>query len=303
MGPSKQIAGSFFIQIANEMTYRIAFHLLKRTISDWNDHKVPQLGAALAYYSILSLGPLLLLALAIAALIFGQDAAHGRIIAEIDDMVGHEGARAIEDMIKDSARHENTGIFAAIIGAITLLFGASGVFSQLQDSMNIIWNVKPRKDAGVWNIIKNRFVSFSMVLGTGFLLLTSLIISAALSAMSEYASGYLGDLTIPIRIIEFVISLLIVSLLFAAIFKYLPDTYVAWHDVWFGGIITSLLFTLGKFAIGFYLGQSSFSSSYGAAGSLVVLLVWVYYSSQILFFGAEFTQVYAKYCEKKRGLN
>lgn len=280
------------------MSYKFVYYLLDKTISDWNEHKVPQMGAALAFYSILSLGPILLIALAGAALFFGQDAAHGKIIAQIDGMVGHEGARAIEDMIKDSAKRESTGMFAAAIGVVTLLFGASGVFGQLQDSMNTIWQVKPKAGLSILSIVKNRFISFSMVLGTGFLLLTSLAISAALSAMSEYATGHFGDLNFLMRLLDATISFGIVTLLFAIIFKYLPDTKIYWHDVWLGSAITALLFTAGKFAIGFYLGQSSFSSSYGAAGSLVVLLVWVYYSAQILFFGAEFTQVYAHHSRK-----
>lgn len=281
------------------MNLKLAFKLLKKTVSDWSDDKVPQLGAALAYYCILSLGPILLLALAVAALIFGQEAAQGKIMSQIDGMVGHDGARAIQDMIKDSAEKENTGIFAATIGFVTLLFGASGVFGQLQDAMNTIWKVKPKENVGVWQIVKSRFLSFTMVLGTGFLLLVSLVLSTALAAMTAFASGYLGEFTIFLRILDSAISFGIISLLFAAIFKYLPDVKIAWHDVWTGAVITALLFTVGKFAIGFYLGHSSFSSSYGAAGSLVVLLVWVYYSSQILFFGAEFTQVYANHFKPK----
>lgn len=267
--------------------------LLKQTVTEWLDDKVPRLGAALAFYSVLSLGPLLLLALAAAGLIFGHEAAQGKIVAEIQGMIGEGGAKAIQDMIADSAEKKDTGIIATVVGLGTLLVGASGVFGQLQDAMNTIWEVKPKPGRGILGFIKDRFLSFTMVLGTGFLLLISLVISTALAALNEYTSGWTSDFAVIMHGVNFIISLGVVTLLFAVIFKYLPDAKVAWRDVWIGAVMTALLFTVGKFGIGLYLGHSGFSSSYGAAGSLVIILVWIYYSSQILFFGAEFTQVYA----------
>ncbi|MDB5478329.1 MAG: ribonuclease [Alphaproteobacteria bacterium] len=269
------------------------YHLLKHTVSEWIDDKVPRLGAALAFYSILSLGPLLLLALAAAGLIFGHEAAQGKIVAEIQGLIGQDGARAIQDMIADSAEEKDTGIVASIIGIVMLLVGASGVFGQLQDAMNTIWEVQPKPGRGILGMIRDRFLSFTMVLGTGFMLLSSLVLSTALAALSEYTNGVFEDFAAVMHVVNFIISFAVISLLFAVIFKYLPDAKVAWRDVWTGAIITAFLFTVGKFAIGLYLGHSAFGSSYGAAGSLVVILVWIYYSSQILFFGAEFTQVYA----------
>lgn len=273
--------------------FKEAFHLLKQTGIEWIDDKVPRLGAALAFYSVLSIGPLLLLSLAAAGLLFGHEAAQGKIVAEIQGVIGNDAATAIQDMVADSAQKEKAGIIASVIGIATLLIGASGVFGQLQDAMNTIWGLKSKPGRGIWGFIRGRFLSFTMVLGTGFLLLISLVVSTALATLTEYTSGLFTDYAFLMQGINFMISLGVISLLFAIIFKYLPDAKVAWRDVWIGAVMTALLFTVGKFAIGFYLGRSSFSSSYGAAGSLVVVLVWVYYSAQILFFGAEFTQVYA----------
>lgn len=274
-------------------------NLLKQTVVEWIEDKVPRLGAALAFYSMLSLGPLLLLALAAAGLIFGHEAAQGKIVDQIQGMIGPDGARAVQDMIADSAEKKDTGIIATAIGMGTLLVAASGVFGQLQDAMNTIWEVKPKKGRGIWGFIQDRFLSFTMVLGTGFLLLISLLLNTFLSAIGEYATGQFAELALIMQAVNFIVSFGVVSLLFALIFKYIPDVRVAWHDVWIGAILTAFLFTIGKFAIGFYLGHSSMSSSYGAAGSLVVVLIWVYYSSQILFFGAEFTQVYSNRFGKK----
>jgi membrane protein len=268
-------------------------NLLKQTVIEWIEDKVPRLGAALAFYSMLSLGPLLLLALAAAGLIFGHEAAQGKIVDQIQGMIGPDGARAIQDMIADSAEKKDAGIVATAIGLGTLLIAASGVFGQLQDAMNTIWEVKPKKGRGIRGFIQDRFFSFTMVLGTGFLLLISLLLNTVLSAIGEYATGKFAQFALIMQAVNFIASFGIISFLFALIFKYLPDAKIAWRDVWIGAVLTAFLFTIGKFAIGFYLGHSSMSSSYGAAGSLVVVLIWVYYSSQILFFGAEFTQVYA----------
>lgn len=273
---------------------RTVWKLIKATAREWSDDNAPRLGAALAFYSMLSLGPLLLLILSGAGLLFGEEAARGQIIGQIDGLVGQEGAGLIQQVLA-SVSETRSGVFATLIGIATLLLGASGVFGQLQEALNAIWNVTPKKGRGVWGIIKARFFSFTMVLGTGFLLLTSLVVSAVLAAVGEFSLAALPGTEILWQAINQLVGLAIITGLFAVIFKYVPDAKVAWRDVWLGAAITAMLFTLGKLAIGLYLGHSAFSSTYGAAGSLVVLLVWVYYSAQILFFGAEFTQVYMRH--------
>lgn len=266
--------------------------LLKDTYHQWSEDKASRLAAALSYYTIFSLAPLLVIAIAITGLVYGQQAAQNQIVGQIQGLVGHNGAQAIQTMI-EGARKPSTSIIATIIGIILLLFGAAGLFGQLQDALNTIWEVTPKPNQGVWAMIKERFLSFTMVLGIGFLLLVSLVISATLSALGVFITGLLPGMDILLQVVNFVVSFAVVTFLFAMIFKYLPDAEIAWRDVWLGAIVTAFLFTVGKFLIGLYLGRSSVTSSYGAAGSLVVILLWVYYSGQILFFGAEFTQVYA----------
>ncbi len=266
--------------------------LIRTTAREWSEDKVPRLGAALAFYSVLSIAPLLLIAIAVAALIFGEEAASGQLAGQIRQMVGQEGAEAIQMMLKN-ARKPGAGIVASIVGFATLLLGASGVFGQLQDAMNTIWEVQPKADRGILGMLRDRFFSFSMVLGTGFLLLTSLILSSAVAAAFHLLSGVSPALKPLLAVGDLAASAVVVILLFALIYKLLPDARIAWRDVWVGAGLTTALFLVGKAAIGAYLGRSGYGSSYGAAGSLVVLLVWIYYSSQILFFGAEFTKVYA----------
>lgn len=271
------------------------FQLLKATIAEWNEDKVPLWAAALAYYTVFSLAPLLLIAIAIAGSIFGEEAARGEIVAQIQGLVGKEGAEAIQAMIQNTQKPGSGGTIATIVGIITLAFGASGVFSQLQDALNTIWNVKPKPGLGVMSFIQARFLSFAMVLVMGFLLLVSLLLSAALSAVGTFFGTLVPDYVIIGQILNFLISFGVVTLLFAAIYKFLPDVKVPWKDLWVGAGVTALLFNLGKFLIGLYLGNSGVTSTYGAAASLVVILLWVFYSAQILLLGAEFTQVYAKY--------
>ena len=268
------------------------WRLLKETFTAWSNDKVPRHGAALAYYTVLSLVPLLVVIIAMIGLIFGQEAAQGYILEQIGSLVGPQSAEAIKDMIQ-RANQPTTGIVATLVAAATLLAGASGVFAQLQDSLNSIWGVKPKEGRGLWGLIRDRFISVGALLGTGFLLLVSLVLSAALSAFGKWFGGWLPAPEFVLQVLELVISLVVITGLFALMFKVLPDARVAWSDVWVGAALTSFLFTIGKFAIGLYLGKSDVGSAYGAAGSLVILLVWVYYSAQILLFGAEFTQVYA----------
>lgn len=272
--------------------------ILKTTFKEWTEDKAPRLGAALAYYTIFSLAPLLIIAIAIAGLAFGEQAAQHQLQEQIRGMVGSQGAEAIQTMIAKASR-PSSGIVATIIGLVTLVLGASGVFSQLQDALNTIWEVKPKEGRGIKGIIKDRVLSFTMVLGIGFLLLVSLVLSAVLAALGSFLNTLMPNMSILMQIANIVISFAVITLLFAMIFKLLPDVEVSWRDMWLGAALTAVLFTIGKLAIGLYLGHSSATSVYGAAGSLVVLLLWVYYSAQILLFGAEFTQVYAMKCGSK----
>jgi membrane protein len=268
------------------------FGLLKSSATEWVNDKASTLGAALAYYTAFSLAPLLIIVIGIVGLALGEAAARGQIFEQMRGLVGEQGGKAIEGMVQ-SASKPSQGILATIIGAATLLFGASGVFGQLQSSLNAMWGVEPKPGRGIWGVIKDRFLSFGMILVIGFLLLVSLLLTAALAAAGKWFGGVVPGMEAIGHILNFIVSFAVVTLLFAMIFKFLPDVKMAWSDVWFGSAITALLFSIGKFVLGLYLGKSAVSSSYGAAGSLVVLLLWVYYSSQIVFFGAEFTQVYA----------
>lgn len=267
--------------------------LLKETFDEWNEDKASRLAAALAYYTVFSLAPLLIIAIAIAGSIFGEEAARGEIVGQIQGLVGKSGAEVIETAIKN-ANQPQTGTIASIISIIALLFGATGVFSQLRDALNTIWEVQPKPGRPVKGFIRQNILSFTMVLGIGFLLLVSLIISAVLAAINTYFSNLLPGFDVVWQIANFIIAFGITTLLFAMIFKFLPDVKITWGDVLIGAAITSLLFSIGRFLLGVYLGNGSFGSTYGAAGSLVVILAWVYYAAQILFFGAEFTQVYAR---------
>ena len=268
--------------------------LLKDTVTEWSEDKVSLWAAALAYYTIFSIAPLLLIAIAIAGAVFGEEAARGEVVAQIQGLVGKQGAEAIQSMIQNTQKPGSGGTIATIFGIITLLFGASGVFGQLQDALNTIWEVKPKPGQGIRSFLQTRFLSFAMVLVIGFLLLVSLVLSAGLAAVGNFFSNLMPNFLFVGQLINFLISFGVVTLLFAAIYKFLPDVHAPWKDLWVGSIVTALLFNIGKFLIGLYLGNSSMGSTYGAAGSLVVLLVWIFYSAQIILFGAEFTQVYAK---------
>jgi membrane protein len=271
------------------------YQLLKNTYFEWSKDKAPRMGAALAYYTIFSLAPLLVIAIAIAGLVFGREAVEGRITYEIQGLVGVESARAVQTMIQ-SAHKPAHGIVATLFGVVILLIGASGVFTEMQDALNTIWKVDTTSRTGIWNMLKYRFLSFGMVLGIGFLLLVSLLLSAALTAVATYASSFLPIPPAAIHAVDFLFSVFFIAGLMALIFKLLPDVKVAWGDVWVGAALTSLLFTAGKFLIGFYVGKSITMSAYGAAGSVVIILAWIYYSAQLLYFGAEFTHVYSREC-------
>ncbi len=275
------------------MTLKQIWKLTRETLKEWQQDNASRLAAALAYYTIFSLAPLLIIAIAIVGAVFGEEAARGEIVGQIQGLVGFEGAKVIETAIANAGQPD-TSSMASIISIAVLLFGASGVFAQLQEALNAIWDVKSKPKNGLLGLVRKRILSFSAVLGIAFLLLVSLIISAALSGLDKYASGFLPGADFLWQILNTGVSFGFITLMFALMYKYLPDVRIQWSDVWVGAGITAALFTIGKFALGLYLGGGSFGSTYGAAGSLVVLLVWVYYSAQILFFGAEFTQVYAR---------
>jgi membrane protein len=274
------------------LSRRGLWEIARDTVNKWLDDKCPQLGAALAYYTVFSIVPLLIVIIAIAGLAFGQKAAEGQILQQLGTLVGESSANAVQTMV-EKARNPTKGIFSAALGIITLLAGASGVFGQLQDALNTIWGVAPKPGGGIWRTIKQRFFSFVALLGTGFLLLVSLVISAMLATLGHAIPSVLPAPEFLLEILNFVISLAVITALFAMIFKVLPDARVAWRDVAIGAICTAVLFTIGKFAIGLYLGKSDIATTYGAAASIVVILLWVYYSSQLLLMGAEFTAVYA----------
>ena len=269
------------------------FRLLKEAFREWQQDKVSLLAAALAYYTVFSVTPLLVIAIAIAGAVFGEDAAKGEIIQQINNLVGEQGAQVIEIGLAN-ANQPQLGSMASLISLVILLVGASGVFAQLQEALNTVWDVKLKSGGSLWQFLRKRLLSFGMVLAIGFLLLVSLILSAILSGISNLEINLLPGWVSLFRLLNLAISLGMISLLFALIYKYLPDVKIRWQDVWVGAIITALLFTFGKFLIGLYLGKGSLGSAYGAAGSLIIFLAWVFYSAQILLFGAEFTQVYAR---------
>jgi membrane protein len=266
---------------------------IQKVFHEWTQDKVTRLAASLSYYTIFSLAPLLVIIIAVVGLILGADVVQERVLAQLQGLVGAEGAQLINNLLNNTRRLD-TNILAAVLAIGTILLGATGVVGELKDALNTIWNVAPKPGNGLFRTFFERVLSLGMVLGLGFLLLVSLILSAGLSAVGERVSSYFTEWVIVAQVLDLVISFGGVTLLFALLFKYLPDVKIAWRDVWVGAVVTALLFTLGKYALGLYLGNSNVATPFGAAGSLVVLFIWVYYAAQILFLGAEITQVYAE---------
>ena len=278
-----------------------SFGLFKQTFSEWLEDKAPQLGAALAYYTVFSLAPLILVLLAIIGLIFRNDpgGAWNKITEQMSYFLDKSAVEVVQNIAQKAAQ-PNKSVLATIIGVLLALFGASGVFGQLQDALNTVWGVKAKPGAGIWGFLRSRFLSFAMVGGVCFLLLVSLTLESLLKGFSHYVQSVLpGGIVIALAV-YWVFDLAVVILLFASIFKFLPDAEIRCRDVWIGAAMTAILFAIGKWALGLYLGSGSAASAYGAASSLITLLLWVYYSSQILLVGAEFTQVYA--CRAGRGI-
>jgi len=285
--------------------------MLGTAVKSWWADNVPRLGASLAYYTLFSLAPILVIAIAIAGLVFGEEAVRGQIVTQIDQLVGHDGAVAVQGLVEGASRRETGGIVATIIGSITFLIAATGAFLELQAALNTIWRVKPKPGVNVEAFLLDRLRSFGLVVAMGFLLLVSLAVSAALSALGAWVSRSAPGWPLVWQVVNVLVSLSVITAVFAMVYRFLPDVKLRWRDVWMGAFVTALLFSAGKQLIGLYLGQSSTASSYGAAGSAVVLLLWVYYSAQVILLGAEFTRVYTRrnrsapkpevYAEKEKG--
>jgi len=274
------------------MTLKNIWILIKVAVSSWVDDYAQSMGAALAYYTMFSIAPLLLIAISIAGLIFGVEAARGEIVGQLQGLVGQPGAEAVQGLLV-SVNKPAESVTAMLVGGILLLIGATTVFGELQDALDRIWRAPKRKKSGIWRFLRARLLSFGMVMGIGFLLMVSLVVSAALAALGKYWGPLFANWKILANVINLLVSFVFTTTVFAVIYKVVPRAKVVWADVWIGAAVTALLFTIGKFLIGLYIGKSGLTSVFGAAGSLVVVLVWVYYSAQIFLMGAEFTWAYA----------
>lgn len=271
---------------------RTIYHLFRETVNEFLEDRAPRLGAALAFYTIFSLAPLLIIVITLAGFFFDTETVRSQLLGQFQGLIGADGAELIRGMVEATREEHQRGILATGLGLVVLLFGALGVFGQLQDAFNTIWEVQPREGAGIMRLVQQRLLSLTMVLGVGFLLIVSLVISALLASLADFMGQILPGFDIILTLLNLLLSFGILTLLFALMFKYLPDVEIPWGKVWIGAGLTAFLFLIGQFAIGLYLGTTDVGSAFGAAGSLVILLIWVYYSTQILFFGAEFTQVY-----------
>jgi membrane protein len=264
----------------------------KEAAGNWSSHKDSRQGAALAYYSVFSLGPIIVIAIAVAGFFFGRDAVSGQVASSIKDMLGDTGAKAVQAMLADAGRPRE-GLIATLMGLGALIFAAIGVVVQLKDALNTVWEVGETPGLGVWHFIRNYVVSLAAVLALGFLLLVSLLVTAGLAVFGKYAAPYTQEWLL--HVVTNLASVGVISLLFAMMFKWLPDATIDWYDVWLGAVLTAVLFEIGKSAIGFYIGKQGLESTYGAAASIIVILIWVYYSSQIILMGAEVTHAFAKH--------
>ncbi len=276
----------------HRLSFKDVVSLLKKTYTEWDGHQAPRFGASVALYTLFSIAPLLILVAAVVGIVFSHEKAQASIIDQAQGLMGQQGADAVKAVLK-SAQKPTSGIVATVVAFLTLLFGASGVFVELREALNAMWDAPKKENSGLMGLVKDRLFSFGLVLSVGFLLLTSLLLSASLSVVEKFF-GQILPLPPPLlQGINFLLSFLVIAGLFALMFKYVPNVTVQWRDVIVGALGTALLFTIGKFALGLYLGFASVGSAYGAAGSLVAVIAWVYYSAQIFFFGAEFTRVYS----------
>jgi membrane protein len=269
------------------------WQLARKSVTAWSEDYASSMGAALAYYTLFSLAPLLLLVISIAGVVFGADAARGQVVAQLGGLIGEEGATAVQGLLK-SASAPAQSTFASIISIIMLIIGATSIFAELQSDLDRIWRTpEAARPSGIGSLLRARLLSFGLIVSIGFLLLVSLVVSAGLAALGTWWGAWFGGWLITLQIVNQIVSLLFVIALFALMYRILPSVRVGWQDVWHGAVVTGMLFTVGKFAIGMYLGKAGVQSGFGAAGSIVVLLVWVFYSSQIFLLGAEFTWLYA----------
>lgn len=276
-----------------KLTFKGIWEVLKKSFAGFSNDKVMKLSASLAYYTVFSIGPMIIVIIYVAGLMYGREAVEGTIFGQIKGLVGASAATQIQEMIKNAAL-STEGNFAFIVGIVTLVIGATGVFAEIQDSINQIWNLKPKPKKGWLKMLKDRLLSFSVIISLGFILLVSLLLNGVLEILMDRLQARFPNITVVVvYIANLLITFLVISTLFGVIFKVLPDAVIKWKDVVTGSMVTAVLFMLGKFAITFYIGKSDVGGTYGAAGSLVVLLLWVYYSSVILYFGAEFTKAYA----------
>lgn len=276
--------------------------LVKSAATAWIDDYAPSMGAALSYYTVFSLAPVLLIVISVAGLIFGAEAARGEIFGQLRGLMGTDAAKAIEDILTSVSKPAE-GITATMIGIVLVVIGATTVFAELQDALDRIWRAPARdKTGGLWGLVRARLLSFGMVLGVAFLLIVSLVLSAATAALGKWWSGAFGSWEVVAQIVNIVVGFVVTTTGFALIYKFMPRVRIQWHDVWLGAAVTAFLFTIGRFLIGLYIGKSGIASGFGAAGSLIVIFVWVYYSAQIFLLGAEFTWVYARTFGSMRGM-
>ncbi len=287
------------------MTWRVNkwWPLIKGAVTAWIDDYAPSMGAALSYYTVFSLAPVLLIVISVAGLIFGAEAARGEIFGQLRGLMGTDAAKAVEDILT-SVNKPTEGITATVIGLVLLFIGATTVFGELQDALDRIWRAPERdKTSGWWGLIRARLLSFGMILGIAFLLIVSLVLSAATAALGKWWSGAFGSWEVLAQIVNLLVGYAVITVAFAMIYKIMPRVKIRWHDVWLGAAVTALLFTVGRFLIGLYIGKSGIASGFGAAGSLIIIFVWVYYSAQIFLLGAEFTWVYARTFGSMRNLD
>jgi len=280
-------------RIAQGTKWQQGWNMCKAAVNAWIDDFAPSMGAAIAYYTMFSIAPMLVIAIAVAGLIFGQEAAQGEIVSQLRGLIGTEGAIAIQGLLK-SASEPTEGIIATTISIVTLAVGATAVFAELQSALDRIWRRPVAvKESGIWNLLRTRLLSFGLILGLGFMLMVSLVVSAALAALGNWWGAWFEGWEIMLQILNLVVSFFVFAGLFSVIYKFMPRVHLSWHDVWIGAVVTTLLFIAGKYLIGLYLGTAGVTSGFGAAGSFALLLLWIYYSAQIFLLGAEFTWIYA----------
>src|ERR1700722_19000871 len=269
----------------------VLWSMVKDTVAEWIKHNASSLGAALSFYTLFSIAPILVIAMAVAGSLFGPHAAEAHVLDQMRDLLGEAGAAAVQSLLS-SAHQSGLKGMAAAIGVVTLLVGATSVFGELQNTLDYIWKSAQKDSVAWWRILRSRILSVGLILGVGFLLMVSLLISAALAPLGAWLGTFMLQWSVILPAIDLILSLVLTTVLFAMIYKYVPREKLAWGDVWIGGLVTAVLFSAGKLLIGLYLGRSSLSSAYGAAGSIMVLLLWIYYSAQIFLLGAEFTHVF-----------